>query len=329
MYPSYVQIPSSKPEIALFKQTIRLDETMHFANWSDFEMGMARYAQTCESEGYMLSCLEDFTLYMVDHLTAEQMALSKTLSTHLKTVAAREFVNSIQSFYKGLPHNDPVRRIDKILQEDTVDVHFLTYNYTSALDGILAMVKSSLDPERTHINYHEPIHIHGTLHGPVLGVDNEAQLGDTSFELSTLGKRAFIKPYYNAEFDSSKLNLAIDIIRNSSIICVYGKRFGDSDKMWNRAVYEWLASDSTHEMIYYDHKSSLYRSSIAWRRMELEESVRKRLINELGPDSVKEIDVLSRIHVPIGFSIFNINQSIQSVIDQETKNRIRSTGSRH
>ena len=45
MYPSYIATPSQYSIIADFKRDIQDNESLHFQRWSDFEMGMARYAE--------------------------------------------------------------------------------------------------------------------------------------------------------------------------------------------------------------------------------------------------------------------------------------------
>ena len=308
MYPSYIQTTSKNKIIEEFKKDIKEAETLHFERWSDFELGMAHYAEKWKNEDEMLICLEDFTNHMIQFISEEQKQFSNKMDERSRHYAKTELINSIKTFYKALPHNDPVRRMDALLKSGIIEINFLVFNYTSIFDGLLSAALANADTAHMQTKYHDPIHIHGTLRGPVLGVDNEQQLQSICFPLSVFGKRAFIKPYYNQEFDFTRLQLSLDIIHNSDIICVYGKRLGATDQMWNQALLVWLAEDSAHELVYYDHTASQYISNIAWRRMNLEDTIKNRLINELRGEK----DIFSQIHIPIGTNIFNISRVFEA-----------------
>ncbi len=324
MYPSYTQIHSENPAIEDFKKNIRDEESLHFTRWSDFEMGMARYAEKWNCEEELLACLEDFTTHMIHYIDNEQKAFSERINGRARLYASRELIDSISAFYKALPHNDPVRRFDALLKDGIVEIDFLIFNYTSVFDALLSAALANADTAHMRIKYHAPVHIHGMLNGPVLGVDNEQQLHLSNYQLSPSGRRAFIKPWYNKEYDSAKLQSSLNIIRDSNVICIFGKRFGESDLMWNRAIGDWLSADSAHELVYFDHSASEYISVIPWKRMDYEDDTKAKLIDQLNGEN----SILSQIHVPIGVNIFNIASAVQSGIDFEEKNRIRSTGSR-
>ena len=323
MYPSYIATPSQNSIIADFKRDIQDNESLHFQRWSDFEMGMARYAENWRNEEELLTCLEDFTTHMIQYIGNELQSFSDRISGDGLLFASRELINSIESFYRGLPHNDPVKRFDALLKDGIVEIDFIIFNYTNTFDSLLSAALADADTVHMRIKYHDPIHIHGTLYGPVLGIDNESQLNISNYELTSSGKRAFIKPAFNKEYDLGKLQLALDIIKHSDLICVYGKRFGESDLMWNQAIWDWLNRDQSHELVYYDHSASNFVSNIPWRRMDLEDATKERLIRELNGQN----NAFSQIHIPIGVNNFNIAKAVQSFVDFKEKNRARSTGS--
>ena len=329
MYPAYTQTVSANSAIKQFKTDITNDGSLHFERWSDFEMGLAGYAQNWHSEEEMLTCIEDFTTFMIQHISKEQRDFSAMLTARVKDFTSQEILDSTRTFYRGLPHNDPVHRIDDLLSDETVNLFFLSFNYTSILDGLLTAAFSGVDKAHMRVRYHNPIHIHGILSGPVLGVDNEQQIHNLQFALSTSGKRALIKPQYNREYDTIQLERTLDTIQKSDVICVYGKRFGPSDQMWNQAIGEWLIDNSAHELIYYDHNSSLFQSNISWRRMDKEESTKQRLTEELFNSNEIGEQVFSQIHVPIGSDIFRIARAVEAGRAAEEKTRPRIVSSTH
>ena len=260
---------------------------------------------------------------MIQYSRNELQSFSDRISGDGLLFASRELINSIESFYRGLPHNDPIKRFDALLKDGIVEIDFIIFNYTNTFDSLLSAALADADTVHMRIKYHDPIHIHGTLYGPVLGIDNESQLNISNYELTSSGKRAFIKPAFNKEYDSGKLQSVLDIIKHSDLICVYGKRFGESDLMWNQAIWDWLNSDKSHELVYYDHSASTFISNIPWRRMDIEDATKNRIIRELNGQN----NVFSQIHIPIGVNNFNIAKAVQSFVDFNEKNRARSTGS--
>ena len=54
----------------------------------------------------------------------------------------------------------------------------------------------------------------------MLGVDNTSQLEEISFTVTRKGKRAFVKTFFNEQYDRARVESAKKIIAESSIICV-------------------------------------------------------------------------------------------------------------
>ncbi len=319
MYPSYIKIPSDNEVIARFKNNIKEDKNLQFEHWSDFEMGMAKYANNWDSENDMLDCLEDFSAHMVQHIEDEQFQFLDRLKGTAIIAASRQFVQSVQSFYLALPHREVERQI-RTMMDGIISINFLNFNYTSVLNRLINEAAPSANSKGIQLkNY--PIRIHGDLSGPVLGVDNDQQFESIRFPLSISGKRAFIKPYFNSENDPTKLRSAFSVINNSDIICVFGKRFGKSDKTWNQAILEWLLADSSHILVYCDHSCSRFYPSIPGRKLDKEDEIKERLIQEL--EGSKE--VLPQIHVPVGKTLFDIASAIQEAEEFDERNRKRST----
>ena len=192
MYDSYINSKSSNEVIAQFKKDLKKDEHKHYENWSDFEMGMAFYARNFSNESDFVACIRDFKTHMVKWLKNEEVGFAKTILPNNKI--GNEMVKSIESFYVGSTPNVKYTIEDIIFQENHCDCNFITFNYTFALDAIIARTSKLFNANKMTYAIHEPIHIHGDLENDVvLGVDNKDQI-NSFFRTTRKTNLAFIKP---------------------------------------------------------------------------------------------------------------------------------------
>lgn len=328
MYPSYLEKESTNAFIRKFKEDIKKDEKMHFQSWSDFEMGMASYLQQLNSEEEFLSCLEDFSAHMNDYLLQEQESFSKIVQGQISVYVTERFEKTLNSFYHGLPQNGKIKEIENRLSVDPANYSFIIYNYTNSFDYLLDIYLHTHDTVNMRQKFKNPIHIHGSLAiGTALGIDNEGQIGNLKFKLSQSAKRAFIKPFYNSIFDAAIPKEALNMIIESHIICIFGKQLGQSDLTWNKAVFEWLLADSTHELIFWDHHCSTFKSNVSFVKMNKEDETKRKILIDLGGNLERNSDILSQIHIPIGINAFNIRDGIIEGQELLESNKKRAVGS--
>lgn len=307
VYDGYIKSPSPTAVIKLFKEELARKAKNNYENWSDFEMGMAAYAQTLENEKELVECVRDFKLYMVEHLQNENQKMIDLLQNKANNYEViQEMVRSLDKFYEGLTQNDI--SLLNLGSTKRVVKNFITFNYTTVFDTLL---KEAL--RFYSINGNEPIHIHGMLGaGIVMGVDNVRQLGKTKFKLSVSGKRAFIKTHFNEEYDANLLETVRRIISESSIICVYGFSMGDSDETWVKAISEWLLKDDRNQLIVYQYDTPHCNPCNYDEIMDIEDERKEGLLNRLG---IENDSVLDQIHIPVGRDIFNLQHLISRTPD--------------
>lgn len=78
VYEGYIQTPSVTPIIEKFKADLIKEKTKkNWGNWSDFEMGMAKFASNFSSEKDFISCIADFKKFLKQHLQKEQETFEK------------------------------------------------------------------------------------------------------------------------------------------------------------------------------------------------------------------------------------------------------------
>ena len=237
-----VNSDSKSPIIEAFKREISLD----IDRWGDFEMEMCEYAQSLKTEKEFVECVRDFSVYMREYLDREQKLFFKRINDEAKEkIIHDEMVDSFSGFYKGISHNvnSTMSIRDAGLRRN---IQAISFNYTEVFD--YAMEKAF-----DQYSYRAPqiIHIHGKLgDDPTLGIDNENQW-KAAYPLSRNGKRAFVKPFFNEEYDRMRVVEAVNIINSADTICTYGLALGESDLTWRNVLIDWLQRNTKNHLFVY------------------------------------------------------------------------------
>ena len=299
MYNGYVNEPSIIGYIINFKKHLK-EQAPAFEKWGDFEMAMAEYAKTLSSEQELVGCVRDFKRYLVEHLGREYERLKNAIFEIQNTSEInRNLSGSFYRFYSGLSKND-INSIDRYINNRLIEINIITFNYTNSMEVLL---DHSTIPTRSSIN--APIHIHGSLdENVVLGVDNQEQLSELPYNLTRNGKRAFVKTYFNEDFDEEKVNKAIRVISSSNIICTYGFAMGETDKFWVDMIVNWLESTNGHLVCYQYDERKYYKYNFD-EMMEAEDEKKEALFQRFG---INDDLILGRIHIPVGFNIFDFEE---------------------
>ena len=296
IYSTYVDTTSSSDVIAAFKNELK--NHAPFDKWSDFEMGMAEYAETLSSEEELVECVRDFKRHMVEHLTKED----KQLESHIQggfynNQLLKELDRSFENFHGGFSPNIKLE-IERLTNNEFWNYNVITFNYTKSLEYLhIAKFKQQ------KVIMSSPLHIHGDLYNDVvLGVDNATQIKNTNYKLTKKGRRAFIKTIFNEQYDRNRVATAKKMIANSSVICTYGFSLGESDQLWVDLLVEWLKKDANHHLIVYKYDTTTYNRCVYDELMDVEDEKKEELMKRLG---IANSNLENQIHIPIGYDIFN------------------------
>lgn len=318
IYESYVTSPSRTSVIAEFKKD--LGNYSQCNKWADFEMGMAEYARTLPDENSFVECIRDFKKHMVDYLEVENERIAEKIfspNNEPRVVFALE--KALHHFHERLTPN-AMNQIADLWHNKGKRFRFLTFNYTDTLSFLFSAAEEYLQIycKLTDVEFSPDIlHIHGSLtKDVVLGVDNEDQLKDLPYSLSARGKRAFIKPHFNEQYDVQRIIQARKTIIDSSLICIFGFSLGDSDQMWVDCLADWLHADTSHHLVYFEYDSNEYARCNFDELMDAEDEKKTKLLRRFG--FAPKDRVGSQIHVPIGDSIFDfeLKEKVEDIEDE-------------
>lgn len=310
VYDGYIAEESRTENIKRFKGNISAD----LENWGDFEMAMAKYASMLEGENDFLECVRDFAKYMEKWLLEEQNSFKKILTdTEMCNAVVNEFRNSITSFYTGISHNVE-RTMENRNAGYPLNHNFITFNYTDVLESIWNEYS-----DKYGVGKRQVVHIHGILgDDPVFGVDSVEQI-KADFSISRRGKRGFVKPIFNAEYDSVRVEQAKEYIYTANTICVFGMSLGESDLTWRNEIIRWLRDDANHHLFIYRFNLSNTTYITVSDKMDIEEAEKESLLAEW--DFNLDDDILDQIHIPCGKNIFNIQKVIELIEKEKLEKR--------
>lgn len=300
---------SAEPFVENFKGEIQ--------HWSNFEMDLAKFAAKCSTEAQIVDCLRDFKQFTEDYLIEEQKAALYARMRNPKDMqkVLAEFAISLEEFYTN-NYPNITTKIESILNNEQIDYHFITFNYTKILDEFI----NGSQPYLSKGIANPAIHIHGKLQENVtFGIDNEQQLPELPYSLTGRGRRALIKPIFNSEFDKQRMENAQEVIKKSDVLCIYGLSLGDSDLMWRKAICDWMLDDPQHHMFLYIHEVSSKKLSQADERMDYEEDIKESIFKSWGIEKRYISPFSSQFHIPVSKNIFDFQHISENILNRYPK----------
>ena len=310
VYEGYIESESKNYCIAKFKELLKEDAPNEFTNWADFEQKMGESTDKFSSEQDFVDCVRDFKEYLAKHLEIEEKNFLEKIEPINNKSISNEMKHSLTGFYKSLINRDRIFISSQIRGRQSYN--FVNFNYTSTLSKLLSCIELN-QSELNEMVITTPFYIHGKLDsGIVLGMDNEKQLNENcNYSFSLRIKRAFLKPFFNELFDPNKVNLVYDLIMRSSVICVYGLSFGQSDFKWVETIINWLKSSPSNQLVYFKYSNEEYN---LWHKdliMDVEDDYKDELLSRINYANHESInDLFDQVHIPVGFDIFNIKKII-------------------
>lgn len=256
----YVELPTTDPDIEQFRAYLK-DEKSEW--WSDAEIAMGQYLGdfTDDNIAIYFKNIRDFKLRLSEYLFYENERYDLEYS--------REVIDTFKDFLLKSADDIMLRptllRLNELRKKNNTLVHFITFNYTDALDRIVKKVKepdNTLEtiPTGTSLVYKTRIgniyHVHGTLDSSlIMGVDNHEQLNSSNISDFTKVSRTLIKPIVNDELGRDEHENAISMLYNCQFLFFYGLSFGITDKTWWDLIKDRLIKDSNLQAVIFTRSS--------------------------------------------------------------------------
>lgn len=258
----YTSLPSSDRDIAEFREYLRSDKGEW---WSDAELGMGQYLGHFSDNtlNTYFKRIRDFKLKLAEYLDKENEDYD-VADSPLVIEAFKDFL--LHSTNDVMLHSHKLH-LNELRRNNDTFYHFITFNYTDALDRIIEACgndhpleqfeKPTLAGKRIfNSKLGTVIHVHGTLRSSlIMGVDNPTQLNSVNIQNYSKLNRTMLKPLVNDELGRDEVEAATNLIDNSSFLFFYGLSFGETDKTWWDKIRQKIVTDANCQVIVFNLSS--------------------------------------------------------------------------
>lgn len=320
----YKNLTSKSTHINNFRKYIKENEDL----WSKAEEALGQYTQQLgKGQGSIFSeCQADFCTNLAQYLKRQE--------TRIDYAANKEQIKQAFHLYKHILEPFPsseraeINAIFKSRNRENIGFNFIDYNYTYTLDHCIEIIQAIPGILGSH-NYYSTTynhivgkicHVHGTVDGQmVFGVNDDSQISNLEVFDGTdgdLSKALLIKKSTNAFYREDTDAKAYKILKDSTILYIYGMALGITDKLWWQRVCSWLVEDQSHHVILYQYEMP-NESVLPYEKFHFERSARRRLWDLSGLAEENWSSVQNRIHVT-GYNIFSPIQKIATPLSDDT-----------
>lgn len=256
----YVDQPTTDSDISQFRAYLK-DEKGEW--WSDAEIAMGQYLGNFSDDNIAIyfKNIRDFKLRLSEYLTYE--------NERYDLEDSQEVIDTFKDFLLKSANDIMLRptllRLNDLRTRNDTLIHFITFNYTDALDRIISKVKENQKALETfstpssvvyRTNIGNIYHIHGTLDSSlIMGVDNYEQLNASQISDFTKVSRTLIKPIVNDELGRDEHENATSMVYNCQFLFFYGLSFGSTDKTWWDLIKDRLIKDGNLQVVIFTRSS--------------------------------------------------------------------------
>ncbi len=295
-------------------QELAMDINNNEEKWSYFEKQLGEYTKkfTIETRDKMIEQIKDFEQSFIEYIIAQEEVLSYDDEETIKNV----FFNALTSYYKN--DNLPLESSEAITKQYELKIatqhvyNFIIFNYTSIFENCIkcfdkqVVCKRKVGRDEIHDKIGKIIHVHGykNLH-PIMGLNDEEQIANKELAKDKKIQKFLIKPQMNKALRMKYDSDSLDLIKHSTIICVYGMSLGETDKKWWSAILDRLNSNSDCQLIIfdYDEKYNLF-SPYDW--LTKEDYIMDKLFS-YSTGNLNFEKIRTRIHIAVNKTIFKVD----------------------
>lgn len=277
-YEWYEEKPDETEEISLLKKTIREQIDKGNDKWADFEYALGQFTALVADKEKYIACFKCARESLIEYLK-KAYSEGKEKNKDFLLSATYKIVDRSQNSDEDLSEEDKTN-FETPKNVDTV-FNCISFNYTPVFDegkkDLLSNARGFSNsynrPSRYEIG--EVLNVHGTLNDyPILGVDNKTQIANKDFREDMEIVEMMVKGEVDKKLGRNWRNSALEIIRKSDKIYIYGTSLGETDEFWWKIIAEWFESDTdNHQLAIYCHpeddemkmerKKELFKSNIS------------------------------------------------------------------
>ena len=276
--------------------------------WADYEERIGYYAAEIEASTEPLEVEREFfyAKRALDELLRNYLSLQdERIDEQFVASNCKDCMDSLSDWI-GLLAPRERQNMLKRLSSRPLEFRYklLCFNYTRTLNELAQPVLGAqLTPKQfadSTINHSLSgfRHVHGTLSDmPICGVDDSDQIHSETLSSSEMVELTTVKRFMQQMTGSEDDLLAMEDLKESSVVIVFGMSFGITDRRWWSAVYDQLSSnDNKYVVICVKGLSEM--SHIPADYYQLTQSWKSRFFDAAGIDSSNLLpEVVGRVFV--------------------------------
>lgn len=294
--------------------------------WADFERKLGEYAAVVDGAA------DDAVGEYIAAKSAMEMGLVNFIKECEGRVdpnkvekAAEDCLSSICQWVGSLTGRERQCVLEQFSQPYTLDISFVTLNYTGVLDMMVGLQRTGADVFCSAANVvgyriRDCVHAHGELAGnAICGVDNPSQIRSDDLAADDGVLETVVKGATQEMLGSLDDQSARALIDAAEVIMVFGCSMGATDARWWNAVIRRLASSSSKRLVVLFAYGFERNGRSAAEVRERVNGLKQSLFDSAGlSDHEGKKELFSRIFVLPSSAIFNMRETL--VVDPAEQN---------
>lgn len=311
-FPKYISLSENKTEsLKGLSNNIAMNED----KWSNFEKELGQYTNefTTENHQLLVDQITDFEIEFVKYLKNEESRLIFNDKNNISKVV----INALTDFYSAdnLPivSSNSIKELFNSRANEEHKYNFITFNYTSTLENCLNTLENGIVRKRKvrGVELIDKIgkiaHVHGYIDSfPIMGVNDASQIQNPDLANNSQFSQCLVKPQINEVLRMNYDIESADIIKISTIICVYGMSLGETDKKWWDMILTWLTQNENRQFVIFDYDDQ-YTTLTPYGRIFKERLILEKLKSYSSNPKISVDQIRKQIHISVHNNIFQID----------------------
>lgn len=305
--------------ITAFKKLISAD----IEYWSDLEkaLGEKTTLYPLNEKEELLKCKRDLDRSLKKYLKEQQERVEFSSAQNYTSDMQRSISNFPSLFKKAVKP-----RIDEVFSRfmgEHVNYNAISFNYTNIFDRCFLSVNERMTSyvHNGRVWYHNRgrlIHAHGTIEDSmIVGVNDESQIANTSLSLDRIVRRVLIKPTMNELSEDLRDEEALQMIRTSAIIVVFGMSMGKTDELWWKQIAQRMLSTDFCQLIIVDYMKDL-DNTFVYEVEDAKEKAIERFFIAADLDANERVKIKDRVFAFYNTSLFKVDVKVKPDNTEET-----------
>jgi hypothetical protein len=294
--------------------------------WSDFEKKFGEYSASVKggkaSENYV-EAHTGFCEYLYGVLEKREKVFE---GSDVLIENAGPCIKSMMDLADILPttQSDVVRALISKHGSEHVTFEILSFNYTKSFDALFSNVKQSssqiglVDGRSRAYLLGDVYHPHGSLGDYIIcGVNDPSQIAREDFRDNVDVVEAVCKEEMARSIGRNDDASAMSILKQASIICVYGMSFGLCDQRWWAAIVELMQNNPEVVLVIFSYAKGRLSSPIPYVRFaEMKKNIGQFLDAANVQDAELRASLAERIFVVPSELVFPITKAPDFTFDE-------------